>query len=157
MNKGKVIALVAVLLVVGLFMWGKKTQQDNIVYFGDTNIACLTHGHQTVAEHIHPIMKITVDGEPEQIPANIGITSTCMSELHTHDATGTIHAESFLTDRISEFNLSDFFSVWGQSHVRDGYDVEIMQDGVVKNSIEDVKFIDHSVIELNYISKSSEM
>lgn len=153
MNKGVVLTLILTAVIIGLFAWGNNAQKNNIVYFGDTEIACLTHGHQRVAEHIHPELRITVDGEAEQIPANIGITQDCMSEIHTHDETGMIHAESFLTGRIADFHLGHFFSVWGQDYMRETYDLEIIQDGEVKNSIEDVKFIDHSVIELNYTSK----
>jgi hypothetical protein len=155
-NKGIIIALVVILVIIGLFVWGNSLQKDRIVNFGDTEIACLTNGHQRVAEHIHPALRITVDGNPEEIPADIGITPVCMSELHTHDTTGTIHVESVSTGRIDNFHLGDFFSVWGESHTRDGYDLEITQDGEKKNSVEEVKFIDKSVIELKYTSRNSE-
>jgi len=156
MNKKVVITVVVAVVIIGLFMWGNSTQKDNLVYFEGTEIICLTNGHQRVAEHIHPQLRIFVDGVAETIPANIGITQSCMSEIHTHDATGTIHVESFLTGRVAEFDMGDFFSVWKESLVREGYDLEITQDGIVKGSIEEVRFIDESVIELKYISQSSE-
>jgi len=150
MNKKTIIILIIIL--IGLFIWGRFKQKENITVFDDTDIACLENGHQSLAEHIHPILKITVDGETEIIPANIGIKPDCMSELHTHDTTGTIHAESFLRGRIENFNLSHFFAVWGEGYQREGFSLEIKQDGVIKNSIEEVDFKDGSLIELIYTS-----
>jgi len=154
-TKTLIIYLVVTIIIIGLFVLGNSTQENNIVSFGDTDVACLTNGHQRVAEHIHPQLQITVDGVPEQIPANIGITANCMPELHTHDTTGSIHAESFLSGRLDSFNLSHFFVVWNKEYIREGFDLEIIQDGEIKNSIEDVKFIDHSIIEMKYTSIQS--
>ena len=150
--KGLIISISVTVLIIGLIVWGNKIQTNNMIMYKDTQIACLTNGHQRVAEHIHPTLNIIVDGENETIPANIGITSDCMPELHTHDTTGEIHAESFLPGRISNFNLGDFFTIWDRKVERDGYDLEITQDGEIKNSVEEVKFIDHSRIELKYTS-----
>ena len=61
--------------------------------------------------HIHPHLAIIINGQPQLIPANIGITSTCLSALHTHDTSGTIHVES---PEQRDFTLSDFFAVWQQ-------------------------------------------
>jgi len=152
--KGLIFSVAVTALIIGLITWGNHAQTNNMTMYKDTQIACLINGHQRVAEHIHPKLTITVDGENEVIPANIGITPDCMPELHTHDETGEIHAESFLPGRISNFNLGDFFTVWNKSVERDGYDLEITQDGELKNSVEEVKFIDHSKIVLKYTSKT---
>jgi len=153
----KNITLLAIAIVtIGLFIWSNKAQKDNFTYFENTEIFCLTNGHQSLADHIHPKLSITVDGEPESIPANIGIDRNCMSEIHTHDGSGTIHAESFLSERVNNFNLGDFFTVWEEDASRDGYDLEIMQDGEPKNSIEDVRFADRSNIELRYTTANPE-
>ena len=152
MNKGILITLIITILIIGLLIWGSSSQKDTLILWEDTEVACLTYGHQRLSEHIHPIMHITVDGEKETIPANIGITSDCMAELHTHDETGTIHAESFLPGRISNFDLSHFFLVWNKEMNREGYSLEIIQDGQIKESINEVKLIDYSNIELKYTS-----
>lgn len=152
--KGLIITLAATVILIGLIIWGSSLQNKNIQKFGETDIACLTNGHQRIVDHIHPTLKITVDGEQEVIPANIGITQDCMPEIHTHDGTGGIHVESFLPGRVSEFNLSHFFLVWDKNPEREGFDLEILQDGEVKDSISDVKMIDHSAIELKYTSSS---
>ncbi len=55
--------------------------------------------------HIHPYLRIVINGENITIPAAIGIVNpqyqngiavggTCFEPLHTHDATGIIHVES---------------------------------------------------------------
>ncbi len=61
--------------------------------------------------HVHPELAIVIRGEERIIPANIGVTSTCMNSLHTHDATGILHVESPVQ---KDFTLADFFAVWQQ-------------------------------------------
>ena len=153
--KKYIIPLIILVVIIGLFVLGNNSQKSNLVYFENTEVACLTDGHARLAEHIHPRLKIIVDGKEEDIPANIGIKPGCMSEIHTHDGTGELHVESFLAGRIKDFNLGHFFSVWSKDHIRDGYDIEIIQDGKVKNSIKDVKFIDNSNIEIKYTSSGT--
>jgi hypothetical protein len=142
---GGIIILVVVLLVIG-----NKQANPIIVSEDGTEIPCLPNGHQQVATHIHPILTLTVDGEEEIIPGNIGIDGYCMREVHTHDTTGTIHIETAKAGVV--YTLTDFFTVWGQNVEREGYAYEIVQDGEMKESVEDVVLIDHSVIELIYTS-----
>jgi sulfur carrier protein ThiS len=59
--------------------------------------------------HIHPVLKITLLGKIQEIPANIGVTSLCMNAVHTHDASGVLHVESPVK---KDFTLGDFFAVW---------------------------------------------
>jgi hypothetical protein len=61
--------------------------------------------------HIHPNLQIIVNGKQQVIPANIGIGPTCMTSIHTHDASGQIHIES---PEKRDFTLGDFFAVWQQ-------------------------------------------
>lgn len=62
--------------------------------------------------HIHPRLKIIIDGEERVIPANIGLSfSSCERVIHTHDTTGEIHIEP---NFYQEFTLGDFFLVWGK-------------------------------------------
>ncbi len=62
------------------------------------------------AEHIHSYLVIIINGEPITIPANIGITETCIRPVHTHDSSGMIHVESPVS---YPYTLHDFFLVWG--------------------------------------------
>jgi hypothetical protein len=65
-----------------------------------------------LALHIHPHLKIVVDGHPIRIPAGIGLEANGNLPIHTHDATGKIHIES---PKKATFLLADFFSVWGKT------------------------------------------
>jgi hypothetical protein len=62
--------------------------------------------------HLHPVLKVLVDGREVPVPANIGIDPLAdgmqMAGLHTHDTTGTIHVEGVRGAR-----LGQFFAVWG--------------------------------------------
>lgn len=144
-----ILSIIALILIV----WGTATGKDKLIMFKNTDVACLPNGHQSMAVHIHPHMRILVDDEEETIPANIGILPGCMSETHTHDETGTLHIESADAERIDGMHLGHFFSVWERNHMRDGYSLEIMQDGETKNTIEDVILKDRSQIELRYTSE----
>ncbi len=66
--------------------------------------------------HIHPNLKIMINGEPQAIPTNIGVTPTCMTSLHTHDNSGKIHTES---PEKRDFTLGDFFAVWNKTLTKD--------------------------------------
>ncbi len=66
--------------------------------------------------HIHPYLKIFINGQPQEIPADIGITNGCMHPLHTHDISGKIHVES---PEKRDFTLSDFFAVWYKTFTKD--------------------------------------
>lgn len=61
--------------------------------------------------HIHPKLKIIINGTKEQIPAGVGILPTCMNSLHVHDADDVIHVES---PEQRDFTLADFFAVWNK-------------------------------------------
>jgi hypothetical protein len=145
-----IIGVLFLVVIVGLFMWGNALKGTNLVFFEDTDVACLSAGHQNLAFHIHPRMVITVDGQNEVLPANIGINAGCMSEVHTHDATGEIHVESFRNDRLTLLNLRHFFDVWGVTPEREGYTLEIYFQGERKNSVDEIPFVDLSLIELKY-------
>lgn len=151
--KGIILTLVVTLVLGGLLVWGMSNRENTVTYFKNTDVACLPNGHQNLAFHIHPKMRITVDGVPEVIPANIGITNTCMSEVHTHDATGEIHVESVNGERLQYLTLKHFFDVWGVSPEREGYTLEMYLDGQKKESLTDIPLIDHSLIEFKYTSR----
>jgi len=81
--------------------------------------------NEPIIMHIHPTLKIIVEGKSVSIPQNIGINSALyksndldaygmknprMSPLHTHDSSGVIHVES---TEIRNYSLGEFFDVWG--------------------------------------------
>ncbi|MEM4416519.1 MAG: hypothetical protein QXD32_00500 [Nitrososphaerota archaeon] len=78
-------------------------------------------GHDSLSMHIHPVLKIFVDGREVEIPANIGVEPDGrMRYIHTHDATGVIHIESPV---YAEFTLGDFMKIWGKRLDTDCFDI----------------------------------
>jgi hypothetical protein len=96
-------------LIVGMAFLGAKPRKP----IDDVLTACVRH--DGLGMHIHPHLSIIIDGQQRAIPANIGITNTCMRPVHTHDETGTIHLE-FPVEQ--DVRLSEFFRVWQQPFSR---------------------------------------
>jgi hypothetical protein len=80
---------------------------------------------ESLALHVHPYLRIMIEGQPIQIPPAIGIRNpqfqhgiavagSCFEPLHTHDSSGIIHIEA--PDPTHEYTLGDFFAVWHATH-----------------------------------------
>jgi Ca2+-binding RTX toxin-like protein len=72
-----------------------------------------------IGEHIHPILRIVIEGQEVTIPADIGLTPTRHYSPHTHDEIGVLHVGEGPLAGIdppgspSRLNtLEDFFDVW---------------------------------------------
>lgn len=157
MKKNKNILIgVGIVVVLGVLLWMTASMRTSstLTFVPGTSVACLPLGHQQLALHIHPKLSITIDGVPEVIPANIGVSATCMAELHTHDATGVIHVETATRDRFYELSFADFFDVWGVPLEREGYALAITVDGVSVENPDEVPLEDGSSIVLAYRSLS---
>jgi hypothetical protein len=87
--------------------------------------------------HIHAYLDVSVDGQPVEVPAGIGIdrSGRGISPLRTHDATGVIHIESPVN---RAFTLGEFFTEWdvslspdnvGGLYVGDGKALRIFVNG----------------------------
>lgn len=61
--------------------------------------------------HFHPHVDIRVNGKAVPVAANIGVGTTAMSELHTHDTTGILHVESEAKNE--RYVLGQLFTEWG--------------------------------------------
>lgn len=158
MKKSYLIVAVGVVVLGGLLYWtaSMQKQPSTVQMVQGTNVACLPNGHQQLALHIHPVLSITVDGAPEEIPANIGITQACMAEIHTHDATGVVHVETATADRISHLSFADFFAVWGKPVAREGYTLVATVNGAVVESLSEVPLRDGDAIHMAYTRVSDE-
>lgn len=64
--------------------------------------------------HVHAHVDVFVNGQQQQIPANIGILSSprCFYWLHTHDTDGIIHIEA---PQVRQFTLGQFLDIWSQT------------------------------------------
>lgn len=96
--------------------------------------------------HIHPHLEIIINGTQQEIPANIGISFSCMHPLHTHDTTGTLHVES-PTKR--DFTLGDFFAVWKKPFNRDQITQETV-NGKETEDFENIVLHDRDQIVITY-------
>lgn len=144
----RTVLIVFALIILGLLAWNYFLNTPaQAGFWNDTQIACLPNGHENLAQHIHPELTITVDGEREVVPANIGLTPSCMAEIHTHDATGKIHIES-VTERT--FTLAEFFLVWGKTLEREGYTVAVTADGEVVADPGALVLKDHQQLKIIY-------
>jgi hypothetical protein len=62
--------------------------------------------------HIHQHLDIIVNGTPVTVPAEVGIGSSFISPIHTHDTSGILHVESPVK---KDFTLGQFFTEWNIS------------------------------------------
>ena len=63
--------------------------------------------------HWHAKLEIFVNGEKEQIPANIGLGIT-HNPIHTHEADDVIHLEFSGIVRKQDMELGKFFDIWNK-------------------------------------------
>jgi len=107
--------------------------------------------------HIHPELRIVVDGQNVAVPKDIGIgVGGCERAIHTHDTTGQIHIEP---NFYQEFTLRDFFGVWGQPFSKDEvlgrraneeYEIVMAVDGGVSLEFENLVLRDKQNILIEY-------
>lgn len=68
--------------------------------------------------HWHPEIKISVLGQIQKIPANIGLGIT-ENSIHTHDNMGVIHLEFSGLVKKDDVRLGKFFAIWGKKFNQD--------------------------------------
>ncbi len=131
---GFIVVSVAVLFGIVLYQnkpFSPKTNRE---------VALTCTADMATQFHIHPNLEIIINGQKQEIPANIGINATCMNSLHTHDSSGKIHVES---PEKRDFTLADFFAVWNKTYAKDqifDYKVDenhIMRETVNGNEVQD--------------------
>ncbi len=111
-----IIVLALAVIAAGIYLFSKDAQSPATVSdpyadksSRDLALTCLPQ--EQLVMHIHPELKIMINGQQREVPSNIGVQPTCIHFLHTHDATGKIHVESPVQ---KDYHLSDFFAVWDQ-------------------------------------------
>lgn len=113
-----IISGIAILLLMGGVWWSASLQSKN------PNVI------STRGMHWHFQLAIYVDGEKQQIPANIGIGpqyasvptfdhNMRMTAIHTHEPDGTIHLEFPNHVTREDTTLSNFFEIWGKDMMSD--------------------------------------
>jgi hypothetical protein len=110
------------------------------------------------AVHIHPTLKVSVEGEQVAVPTDIGISyaERQMAALHTHDSAGTVHVESPV---VCDYTLGQFFDVWGVRLTgtclggycaKGGTQLKAFVDGELAVSVRNVKLADGERIVVAY-------
>ena len=74
---------------------------------GSYPIPCVPPGN--LAEHIHPYLRIDIQGQYVSIPGDVGYSSACAEPVLTHDGSGILHIE---TGTMQNVTLGQFFEVW---------------------------------------------
>ena len=98
--------------IIGLGWWmAQPTKSDGMVALASSSDLSLCVSHGGLSLHIHPHLRIIIDGEEQAVPANMGVTPNCLRPMHTHDGTGIIHIES---PRIRNFTVEQLFGIWGK-------------------------------------------
>lgn len=109
--------------------------------------------------HIHPHLRIIINGAEQTIPANVGSSPSCLHPLHMHDTTGTIHIES---PEQRDFTLADFFAVWDKKFSRDQildsvsdakHEIVMTIDGQPNNAYQNLILKDKQEIVIEYRTK----
>ena len=76
------------------------------------DVSCDSGGHDA-AFHLHAQLAVYLpDGTSAEVPADIGVGSSCMYWLHTHDETGKLHVEA---PAATAATLADFLEIWRRS------------------------------------------
>ena len=153
-RKNMLVWAVVVILVLaaGFGIYKYLSSDDSVVY--DPTKSCINHAGAGM--HIHPNLRITVNGQDEEIPANTGVSAGCMRPLHAHDSTGRLHIE-FPSQR--NFTLGEFFKVWGKnfssSQILDYatdeiHTISMTVNGQESTEYENLIFKDADRIEIKY-------
>ncbi|MEK6848266.1 MAG: hypothetical protein AABX65_01400 [Nanoarchaeota archaeon] len=158
-NNYRKIAFYAVLAVLIIIFLQWKYQ----VFFSPDK-ECLSidgsklmlESHGKIKMHIHPELKIKINGKNIEIPASIGITNTGMNAIHMHTLDGVIHVEA---PCVRDFTLGDFFEVWGKSFdsehilehtVNETSKLKMLVNGRENNEFERLVLKDKDEIEIIY-------
>lgn len=145
MNNNKWIWwVVGIVVVLGILFYIPRMGKKTMV----TNVPCLV-ANMPLTQHIHPVLKITVDEINEEVPANIGL-GACERALHTHDTIGTLHVEA---QDSRAYTLGDFMSVWGKTIERKGYEVTMKINGKENTDFGALLLKDKQEIVLEYKKK----
>ncbi|MBI2355879.1 MAG: hypothetical protein HYV13_01565 [Candidatus Doudnabacteria bacterium] len=174
MKKNIIISIIIVLVVVGagvlLFKYGnnpKSSQSMNsIAYAGSDNDVISQEGI-----HWHPKLVVYINGEIQEIPANVGIGTQYssnrfydpmmqMTNIHTHDNSGQLHWEVMSGPvRKGDIRLKNFFEIWGKtfnssqifdSVSNDKLKVKMFVNGQVNEDYENYIVKDKDKIEMRY-------
>ncbi|MBA3749465.1 MAG: hypothetical protein H0X03_00935 [Nitrosopumilus sp.] len=126
-----VVVVIGIILVLSIGFEQISVSNTNAQNTSQSNLNTNNTAMDPIIMHIHPKITLTIDGNKEVIPMNIGMSSVLwkdhsldkygmqampemamsgMAPLHTHDDTGLIHVESTIN---RNYTLGEFLNIWG--------------------------------------------
>ncbi len=109
--------------------------------------------------HWHPELTITIKGEKQEIPANLGLGVGAHKPIHTHDSTGVLHLEIQGLVIKDATKLGVFFKIWGKEFnstciidICNGSEgtVKMLVNGQENNEFENYLMQDKDKIEISF-------
>ena len=146
------IALTTIAILVGGIMLLSKSENTNVP---EDQIVART------GLHWHPRVTVTIKGEKQEIPANLGLGAV-HGKIHTHgtdNKEGVIHMEMQGIVTKDDTRLAGFFQVWGKEFTSTKiFDKTNGVEGTVKMTVngkentefENYKMRDGDQIEIKY-------
>ena len=149
MKNTLIVSGIVILLLIGGVWWSRSLQSS------DPDII------STRGVHWHPQLTIYVNGEKQDIPANIGLGAQYasmptfdqnmrMTAMHTHESDGTIHLEFPGLVKRNDTTLGNFFRIWGKDFMSFGSSVTMMVNGKANTELDSYEMKDGDKIELRY-------
>ncbi len=131
---------------------------DNPVYPAVNNIACSSM--EQLSYHVHAHLTMYINGQPAQLPAQIGIApdASCLYWMHTHDTSGVLHIEA---PQKTTYKFGTFLQLWhdrfgslqypAQLDSTNGWQVYVNGDPYTGN-FADIPLDPHTLITMAYNS-----
>ncbi|HLC65646.1 MAG TPA: C2H2-type zinc finger protein [Candidatus Nanoarchaeia archaeon] len=107
-----IAAVIVIAIIAGIYGLSTTALDCETAPVTEMNIG----GHSKIMMHDHTQLDITILGNKEFIPPEIGQGTNFMRGLHTHEADGNIHVEA---PCVREFTLGEFFAVWNKTFNKD--------------------------------------
>ena len=150
-GKNKFIALgviAAIIATASYFIYSSDNTVDSRFPSID-GIPCETQEYFTF--HVHAHIDIFVNDQHIGIPAQVGITNTCLYWLHTHTPDGIIHIES---PKEREFTVGEFLDILKStskiSSIPDNEPIIFINGNLVSTKLNDTAMNAHDEIVLVY-------
>lgn len=149
-------------LIGGLIYWGgaaKRKERVDLQNMTSREVALRSTTDMATEYHIHPELSIFVNGTEVPVPLNLGVKTTGMTAIHTHDEKGVIHVEAPIK---KDFTLGDFFAVWGKDFsstklldntVNENTEIVVTVNGQKVDTYENTIIRDKDKIVISYQSK----
>jgi hypothetical protein len=93
-------------------------------------------------------VSVTINDQPVEVPASIGISENCLRPIHTHDTSGLVHV---VYDTPHNFTVGHFLWYWGFNIQQ--YDTTVYVNGIQQDKYLDIVLRDGMSIILDFKSK----